>query len=132
MAVPIKNGAPFRPFLPPARAPAPQDESESLKPHSGSHKDEIKSEEGRERERGRGRGGQGFLSLREREVCQNCRRKVSRRPLFRSCAPLKKWRFLSKTTEPGIMYLLPPAGFFFARYCLGLSSGERERRMGRE
>ena len=36
VAVPIKKGAPFR--------PSPRDKSESLKPHSGSHKDEIKSE----------------------------------------------------------------------------------------
>ena len=33
---------------------APQDKSESLKPHSGSHKDEIKSAE---EERGRGERG---------------------------------------------------------------------------
>ena len=117
MAVPIKNGAPF--------LSSPQDKSESLKPHSGSHKDEIKSEEGRRAEGKNGglpapRKGLAKLSAQGWEAVS-----------LRKSRPFEKmvFSFKENTTEPRSVYLVPPAGFF-TRYCLGLSSGERERRMG--
>ena len=107
-------------------------------------------------ERGRGRGGQGFLSLQEREVCQNCRRKVGRRPLFRSCAPLKKMevslrnhRTWDHVLAPACRVLLRPILFGAFKWGArkkngGVSEGEdsrqsinldgrqeRERRKGR-
>ena len=66
------------------------------------------------------------VSCPSERVLQNCMCKVGRWTHFGRC---KKMGFLSlKATEPRITYLLMLAGFY-ARYCLGLSSGERERRM---